>query len=227
MMKKYFIAVLSALLMICQGTMVVYGSEENIQTLLQECETFENGSEVKFQNDDEWMQFAYFYVNDYELNRCKIRYQINGNSVRIADEGRYNRSNIVQEITQTFGPIPGNTSEEKISNTCQIVREKIKYNESYANSTLDTAIKDQQGVCWHIAKICAVLLRENGIPCETVYGYTGRNIQSHEITHMWLKCNTGAETIYIDPELGILPDNYYYANYKEIGIDEWERMVRG
>jgi transglutaminase-like putative cysteine protease len=225
-MDKYIKTILFVILVLCRIPFVAYGSE-GTEDILAECAEFENGKEVTFDSNADWIRFANFYMNNYDMNDCQIHYESDGYSIRILDEGKYDRAQVVQEILDTFAPVTGNTAEEKIFNTCRMVSDTINYNEDYTYATLDSSIKDKQGVCWQYAKISAVLLRENGIPCDVVYGYVGKNIQSHETTHMWLKCYTGTKTIFADPGRGILTDEYYRSNYQEISLKDWAQMVSG
>jgi transglutaminase-like putative cysteine protease len=201
-------------------------ARESTDLLMNQCEAFEDGEIVKFQNDDDWIQFARFYVNNYELNECRILYKADGYSVRMLDEGKYDRDEVVGDILELFSSVTGQSKEDTITNVCKVVTDTIEYNDDYTYSSLEEAINARQGVCWQYAKICATVLRDKGIPCEIIYGYAGSNIQTHNETHMWLKCNTGDKVVYVDPALGIMTDEYYRANYHEIDLNEWLDMVK-
>jgi hypothetical protein len=199
-------------------------NEDDTEQLLEKCIKLESDQEIAFSSDDDWMNFAYFYINNYELNDCELLYYPEDNSITIADDDRYDRAQVVDEILDTLGPVPGNTTTEIINNACQMTTDAIRYNPDYTHASVEDALLDGQGVCWQRAKICATLLREQDIPCDIVYGYADSNVLTHKATHIWLRCKDGDNTIYVDLSKGILSSDEYASNYEEISLDEWSSM---
>jgi transglutaminase-like putative cysteine protease len=198
--------------------------DDATEQLLEKCIELESDQEIAFSSEDEWMSFAYYYINNYELNNCELLYYPENNSITIAEDNRYDRAKVVDEILNTLGPVPGTTTTEIISNACKMTTNAINYNASYTHASVEQSLLSGQGVCWQRAKICATLLREQDIPCDIVYGYAGSNVRTHKATHVWLRCQDDDTTLYVDPNKGILSDDEYSANYKEISLDEWISM---
>jgi hypothetical protein len=200
-------------------------TEEGNEQLLKKCIAFESDQKVSFSNDADWMAFTYYYINNYQLNDCQLLYHTSGNhTITIADSDRYDRDQVIQNILNTFGTIPGNTTAEIINNACRMTASTIHYNKSYSRASVEQALSDCQGVCWQRAKICSILLQEQNIPCDIVYGYVGSNIKSHKVTHTWLRCKDGNRTIYADLKKGILSSAEYASNYDEITLNDWIQM---
>jgi transglutaminase-like putative cysteine protease len=226
MKRKSTTLLLLTLLLTILSVLPAYAgtTEDDTEQLLEKCIKLESDQEIAFSSEDEWMRFAYFYINNYELNNCELLYYPEDNSITIADDNRYDRAQVVDEILNTLGPVPGTTTTEIINNACQMTTDAIRYNADYTHASVEEALLDGQGVCWQRAKICATLLREQDIPCDIVYGYAGSNVRTHKVTHVWLRCQDGDNTIYVDPNKGILSSDEYASNYKEISLDEWSAM---
>jgi transglutaminase-like putative cysteine protease len=225
-MKCKSTTLLLTLLLMILSVLPAYASttESNKDQLLEKCIELESGQEVFFSNEADWMNFSYYYINDYQLYNCELLYYPGKGSITLAKEKRYDRAQVVEEILDTLGPVPGTTPREIISNACRLTADAIDYNADYTHASVEKSLRDGQGVCWQRAKICATLLREQDIPCDIIYGYADSNVRTHQTTHVWLRCKDGDTTLYVDPNKGILTDAEYSANYEEISLDEWITM---
>jgi hypothetical protein len=223
--KSTTLLLLTLLLSIC-SVLTAYAAPNAgaNETLLKKCIALEDDQKVFFPNEKEWMRFVYYYINDFQLSDCELRYYPDGKFITLADDSRYDRDQVIEDIISTLGPVSGNSTSEVITNACRITTKSIKFNKSYAHASVEEALKEGKGVCWQRAKICATLLRGQGIPCDIIYGYAGSNVRTHNSTHVWLRCKDGDTTLYADPNKGILTSDDYAENYAEISLDEWIDM---
>lgn len=169
---------------------------------------FENGDRLSFRDKAEAGSFLEEYLLQYRL--YDIRTEIYS-VARYDDyvillypgEGEYDRDSLKQSILEQFEVPKGNTSIEKITDVCRTLNENMVYDMKFADAALPSALKNGRGVCWHFAKIAAVLLRESGVPTTVTHGLLERE------SHIWLQCRLEDGTvIHVDLEEGILDEEH-------------------
>lgn len=169
---------------------------------------YENGEGLTFRNTAEARLFLEEYLLQYRIYDMGIgiytvlRYD-NHVELQFPDGMMYDRDRLDKSIREQFGTLKGNSAREQITDMCRRVNEKMVYDEDYADVALPQAMERGRGVCWHFAKIAAVLLREREIPTTVVHGLLDGE------SHVWLKCRVEDGTILnVDPVEGILDEEH-------------------
>ena len=94
---------------------------------------------------------------------------------------------------------PGSTTDAASTYAMNLVAQTMDYDKSYLNATMNQAIQDGKGVCYHYTKLLKDVLTCFGIESEVVYGNM-TNGQDGEM-HVWLKIwdKENSKWIYRDP----------------------------
>ena len=94
---------------------------------------------------------------------------------------------------------PGSTTDAASTYAMNLVAQTMDYDKSYLNATMNQAIQDGKGVCYHYTKLLKDVLTRFGIESEVVYGNM-TNGQDGEM-HVWLKIwdKENSKWIYRDP----------------------------
>lgn len=189
MVRSFFVAMGMALVVSAQ----VFGAESREVQAQQ----LDRGETVKFANESDMFDFMEFYQTDYRLKDYSngaqvLKYSDGTLGLQIPEANREDREALKSVIVNTFGQVSGNSIEEKITDACSKVS-VMQYDVTYAKVSIDQALNNKVGVCWHFAKSAMVLLEDAGVNCEMV------QTEFRGAQHLILKCDNGGEWIYVDP----------------------------
>lgn len=104
---------------------------------------------------------------------------------------------LVDDITAQL--IPGDSVSSVCTHAVNLVARTLDYDKSYTNMTMDTAIADGKGVCYHYVKILRDVLEKYGLQTEILYGnmLDGERDETHVWVRVWDEEN--GQWIYRDP----------------------------
>ncbi len=153
---------------------------------------------VTFENEDEMLDFLEYYQLQEHINGDLKKMIVNESpdgscGLRMQYANYYDRDGLKKRIIEELGPVTGETIEECIGQAFHKVTEKFEYDINYKYVSMEQALTDGRGVCWHMAKAAKVLLEDAGIYTETMSG------KYYEGDHMWIRCWDGEKWIYSDP----------------------------
>jgi len=185
-----------------KGNIINPSGTINLDGKLELSERYVKGEKLYFNSISDFDEFLKYYVMQYELNciykHFKYNIEADGKITSILDKNqRYHREAIKGKIINKFGLPVGESNYEKIYNICLEIT-NMDYSLNFIMKDLDTALNDNSCVCWHYAKIAAILLNESGIYTEVVFGSLESNITEG---HMWIRCLVDEKWIYADPTL--------------------------
>lgn len=182
------------------------------------CIDLENGVNVEFSNLTELYDFIEYYGKEYNMGsqnlifRAYKKKKLNAENeiesvTYFTNNSRnelYNRENTIKLFEENFNQgLIGETLEDKLKSACEYAK-VMEYSDEYLGASMEVAITDKKGGCWHLAKIVHYLLDRENIISEVVTG------KSYGVPHMWLRVkNTDGSWIYCDPT--------YYVN----GLEEY------
>lgn len=169
---------------------------------------FEAGETVRFTSLGEYYDFFEEYLTQYRLEDLRGGYALTGMELSIPEEKKYDREGVRQVILERFPMPPGLTPRQAVEEVCRQIPDAIRYDASAAGLTLEEALAAGQGVCWHYVKIADVILEQAGIPTEIVHGSV------MGLPHMWIRCQTGNQSVLADPQVGILTASDYQSRYR-------------
>lgn len=122
--------------------------------------------------------------------------------------------NAVRKIADS---IPSDYSIEEIVNYATIQVAKVfMYDSNYEKSSMEEAVREKRGVCYHYARLLKSVLTEVGIESEFIIGYADHS----DLSHVWLKIRDEDQNrwIYRDPtrtsfdlQAGLFTVNIYEA----------------
>lgn len=167
-------------------------------TLISEAQQLESGETLAFGSLDELKGFLRFYVEDYRLYdyvQYKYGKSADGKATLALEAAQlYDRDSVEAQILATFGAAQGTTAAEKAAYTSKLVYNKMSYDVNYQYTSMDKAIADRTGVCWHYAKIAMIMLNKAGVDCEV------QTVKYQGVQHALCKCvDEVGEVFYIDP----------------------------
>lgn len=197
------------------GKLKIPGLESNIELNRERCELFEDGEIITFESGDELYQFLEYYYGQYQLylQNLYFDYDTTGgpatekNEYQLRNEKLYNRDAVCNLIDETFGTIEGETSREKLVNIL-IKLKGIEYSKESLYATLEDAVKEMKGCCWHYAKIASYLLNKEGIYTEII---SGKVLETGE-NHCWIRSFIDDKWQYIDPTFYVTAENPFYVD---------------
>lgn len=197
------------------GKLIIPGLESNIELNRERCELFEDGEIITFESGDELYQFLEYYYGQYQLylQNLYFDYDTTGgpatekNEYQLRNEKLYNRDAVCNLIDETFGTIEGETSREKLVNIL-IKLKGIEYSKESLYATLEDAVKEMKGCCWHYAKIASYLLNKEGIYTEII---SGKVLETGE-NHCWIRSFIDDKWQYIDPTFYVTAENPFYVD---------------
>ncbi len=190
-------------------------------------EKFSEGERVTFETESDLADFWDYWDLQEMLNAntdsCKRTTNADGTySLKIPDEKSYCYDKIAlkDKIVEKFesGPwaeakLTGENVSDKVLTACGLIWSKLSYDLNYSNVSMENALDDGRGVCWHYARAAKVLLEDAGIYTETMAVTT--NLLSSDKTsgnlHMIIRCWDGEKWIYSDPT--IMWDNIPYKDF--------------
>lgn len=82
-------------------------------------------------------------------------------------------------------------------------------------TSMDKAITDRTGVCWHYAKIAMIMLQKAGVDCEV------QTVKYQGVQHALCKCmDEAGEVFYIDPvdKRTYLSETEFVATYVPVTL---------
>lgn len=184
----------------------------------EKCLELESGSNVEFSTLAELYDFIEFYGKEFnvgsqslvfraykkkslnELGEVKSITYFTNNSRNTL----YSRDKTMDLFNKKFTEnLVGNTVKEKLKSACDSVK-IIQYSDKHLGVSMETALTENKGGCWHLAKLVHLLLERDGIVSEVVTG------KSYGVPHMWLRVrDENNNWIYCDPT--------YYVN----GLEEY------
>lgn len=175
---------------------------------------FEQGERLTFPGRQEVLNFLEYYTYGYRLGFPAGEYNLahtdgNGYSVMLGESMRYDRQSVRSLILSEVGPLSGDTPYEKIYDACRKL-DGWEYDASYSTKPMDEAIRNRKGVCWHFAKVAAVLLEDAGFETEIMVGLVD-NYGTTGDAHEMLRCKVDGKWIYVDPTL-FQTTGRWYAN---------------
>lgn len=195
MMKK--MAMVAAISMMVSATGIhAYAATDS--TLISEAQQLESGEILTFGSLDELKGFLCFYAGNYRLLdnvQYKYRQLADGTTTLALEEAQmYDRETVEAQILAVFGTAQGATAAEKAAYASEIVYQAMSYDVNYQYASMDKAIADRTGVCWHYAKIAMVMLTKAGVDCEV------QTVTYQGVYHALCRCTDEAgEVFYIDP----------------------------
>lgn len=173
-------------------------------------EEFEARGTVDVPKEDAEAFFAY-YSGQYNLgnvnNFTVTYYNSNGGvSFSYPSKDRYDRAKTKEKLYEVLGvtAIEGNSPEEKLYNTVDLLRTKFKYNYATMYSTLDSCLDCKSGVCVHFAVMANELLLDSGVYSEVCLGYPTQARTPGSERHAWIRIWNGNNWVYSDPSSCVL-----------------------
>jgi len=155
---------------------------------------YEQGERLYFKDELGMKDFIKYYILQYNVNVgrfiCKVYSDTSTVRVETSTMSVDSLSSIVLSV---FGRLETELVPDQIQEAC-IKASEIVYDLAYKDATLDVALVDKKGVCWHYVKVVNILLKDRGLQTEVCYG-TYRN----DVFHMWLKVYDGERWWCIDP----------------------------
>ena len=101
-------------------------------------------------------------------------------------------------VRQIAGLVPSDYSiGEKVNYATAQTANAFVYDMAYERKSMEEAVRDKKGVCYHYAMLLHSVLSELSIESEFVVGYNGQS----DMTHVWLKIfdSDQGKWIYRDP----------------------------
>lgn len=159
------------------------------------------GSVGSLVSADDVLEFNSYYSANYELDQqnqiCNHGYTYIENddgtyTSMLGDMPQHSRESVITLAINKFGIKTESDPYQTIYNTCARVRNKLKFNYSYTDSTCTDAFNAGQGVCVHYSVAAYVLLNAEGIPTRMLSGYRGSSC------HAWNECYINGKWIPVD-----------------------------
>lgn len=176
-------------------------STQNKEEYIELSKRFEDGNRVYFNTENELLNFLEYYSLQYRLIDYDGEYYVytedNGQYSTALSKGQYyDREHLRHTIISKFGTLDNEVSDyDKLLDVCKKISSVMEYDLGYTSLSLEKALADNKGVCWHFSKIAKILLDEAGIENEIMIGYYEGN------SHMWLRSLIDGKWAYIDPTL--------------------------
>lgn len=172
-----------------------------------------NGKYIDLDSVEEAEEFFNYFCNVYSLGIYgRLLWYQYEDKVKLKSYTKFDNTleQTTKNIVDKFGLPSGENSYALIYDACKRVS-KMKYDSSYVNEDLDTALTKNAGVCWHMAKYLCVLLKESGLESECVSGVYSRS--DGDMEHMWVRTKIDGKWIYSDPTLFRSDERYYQVDY--------------
>lgn len=217
-MKKMMktMAMTAAVLMMISTTSQVYAATD--ATLYTEAQKLESGEILAFGSLDELKGFLCFYEGYRLLDYVHYQYgrSSDGKTTLALEAAQlYDRAAVEAQILAIFGEAQGSTAAEKAAYTSKKVYNEMSYDVSYQYTSMDKAITDRTGVCWHYAKIAMIMLQKAGVDCEV------QTVKYQGVQHALCKCmDEAGEVFYIDPvdKRTYLSETEFVATYVPVTL---------
>ncbi len=195
---------------------VYAASDSRYESFLSAAESYEAGEALSFESREDFLSFVSWYLTQYRLeDMAASDYRMMNGQSRLDENRLYDREQLKRKILHSFSPLSGSTDEEKIEHACRQIRSLLLYDPRSCHFSMTQALDSGMGVCWHFAKIAAVLLEESGIRTDLIYG------SMQGIGHLWLSCRTESGTVWADPQTGIIrsSDLHFYLPAPYLSLD--------
>lgn len=180
-----------------------------------------NNDYMIFDTEDElciFINYLQLYESSRQFGSVLKRYENGKLTVKKTELSKLceDKSDKYKEMVFTLvNKIPTHYSiEEKIDYLSMEVAKTFDYDLSYIKESIDKALADSKGVCYHYAKYLHDCLESIGIDSEYLLGY----YENNKDLHVWLKIFGGDKIYYRDPtkisldyDNGLFPVNIYQA----------------
>lgn len=135
-------------------------------------ETYEKDERLTFENTEDFLSFAGYYVRQYRLRneilngvKCNVGPLASAIPWEIQAEPDEDREAIIKVIRKTFGSVIGCKKLQKVINAATVLFD-VQYDPSYIYADLDVAVSRKRMVCWQIVRTIRVLLDDAGMETE-------------------------------------------------------------
>lgn len=134
------------------GVLINPGTERNVGINKDLSMKLESGETLIFDSYEEAYQFLEYYYGQYQLYKqicpCEIDtiYENGESKYSISYSKAYDRERVAALIDNTFGPVEGDTAQEKILDVLLKLR-NMEYDISYQYETLERSLIDMKGCC--------------------------------------------------------------------------------